>query len=198
MRSRNYQKPLPSLKKEIDHKNTLVSCTDKPFTKRLPIWINASHHQNTRTMETIKNIQNNFKLEELVCPRVYNKYRNRAWQFFDPRLLETLLFLRKKIGKAFYINNWHQGGNYSQRGLRCNTCEIVASKTEKDNVYVSAHIQGQAIDFDVEGMEAWEVRKYIIEELADQLPYPIRLENHVNWVHLDVRNANSKIYLFNP
>ncbi|QZE15345.1 hypothetical protein K4L44_05800 [Halosquirtibacter laminarini] len=149
-------------------------------------------------METIKNLQKHFELQELVCPEVYEKYGTRAWNFFDPRLLETLLFLRAKLNRAFFVNDWHYDGDLSQRGLRCNLCELVATKTRKEKVYMSAHIQGQAIDFDVKGMEAWQVRKYIIEELADELPYPIRLENHVHWVHLDVRDQGSKIYLFNP
>jgi hypothetical protein len=44
-----------------------------------------------------------------------------------------------------------------------------------------------AVDFDVTGMKAEEVRKWIKDNQIF-LPYPIRLEEDVNWVHLDVRS----------
>ena len=52
-------------------------------------------------------------------------------------------------------------------------------------------MQGTAVDFDVQGMSAEEVRKWI-ERNKVLLPYPIRLEEGVNWVHLDMRNDGSK------
>ena len=143
------------------------------------------------------NIQKYFKLQELVCPDVYRKYGDRAWSFFDPRLLETLFFLREKIGRPFVVNNWKIGGKFSQRGLRCNLCDLNKKATLNDRVYMSAHSQGQGVDFDVKGMQAHEVRKLIIE-IQEELPYPIRLENNVSWVHLDVRDAGKKVYVFNP
>lgn len=149
-------------------------------------------------MTELKNrVRQYFGLKELVCPEVYHKYGDRAWSFFDPRLLETLIFLREKIGRPFYVNNWDQGGDYSQRGLRCNQCQLVKDKTQRGRIYMSAHSQGQGIDFDVESMQAHEVRKLIIE-IQEELPYPIRLENHVCWVHMDVRETGSQVYVFNP
>ncbi|MEE0969944.1 MAG: hypothetical protein U0M06_11295, partial [Clostridia bacterium] len=66
------------------------------------------------------NIKDYFDIKELVCPHVYNKFREYAWRFFDPRLLDTLLVIREKINKPIYVNNWDMGGDFSQRGLRCN------------------------------------------------------------------------------
>jgi hypothetical protein len=65
-------------------------------------------------------IQDYFKIEELVCPHVYDKFGLYAWRFFDPRLLDTLLVIREKIAKPIYVNNWDMGGDFSQRGFRCN------------------------------------------------------------------------------
>ena len=45
------------------------------------------------------NIKDYFDIQELVCRHVYEKYGNNAWQFFDNRLLETLLVIREKLGK---------------------------------------------------------------------------------------------------
>ena len=58
-------------------------------------------------------------------------------------------------------------------------------------------MQGDAVDFDVHGMTAAEVRRWIADN-KEKLPYPIRLENNTNWVHLDVRNHSTlKISYFN-
>jgi hypothetical protein len=56
---------------------------------------------------------------------------------------------------------------------------------------------GQAVDFDIEGMVAEEVRQWLIARKSF-LPYPIRLEEGVSWVHLDIQDTGQKIYLFKP
>ena len=48
----------------------------------------------------------------------------------------------------------------------------------------------------LEGMTAEEARRLIIKNQI-LLPYPIRLEDGVSWLHLDVYNADKgKVYLF--
>lgn len=142
-------------------------------------------------------IKDYFDIQELVCKHVYGKFGQSAWQFFDPRLLETLLVIRENLGKPIHVNNWQVGGNLTQRGLRCNVCQLVAGKTRMDKVYVSAHMQGTGIDFDVKGMTALEVRDWIKANRI-LLPYAIRLEQDVDWVHLDMRNdgRNGKVVYF--
>lgn len=132
-------------------------------------------------------IQDYFKIEELVCPHVYDKFGLYAWQFFDPRLLDTLLVIREKIAKPIYVNDWDMGGNFTQRGFRCNICPLVKEKTVLEKLYVTAHSQGMGVDFDVKGMSAEEVRKWIKDNQI-LLPHPIRLEEDVNWLHLDTRS----------
>lgn len=140
-----------------------------------------------------------FEVQELVCPHVYNKWGNNPdfiWNFFDPRLLKTLDYLRKKLNKPITVNNWKIGGNFSQRGLRCNVCDLVRSKTNKSQLYLSSHILGRACDFDVKRMTAQEVRNWIISH-SSELPYPLSLEDKVSWVHIDMREQNNqKVYLF--
>lgn len=131
-----------------------------------------------------------FDLKELVCPDVFRTYGEMAWTFFDARLLITLDNLRTRIERRIHINNWESG--LTQRGFRCNLCPLV--KNAK-GIYVSAHMTGQAVDFDVEGMTAEEVRQYIIKNKT-LWPYPIRLEANVSWVHLDTRGTDEKVYLF--
>ena len=133
----------------------------------------------------INKIRKYFDTQEVVCKHVYDKFGDSAWAFFDPRLLETLLFIREGIGKPIYVNNWQIGGNLSQRGLRCNVCNLVREKTDLKKVYLSAHIFGKGIDFDVKGMTAQQVRDWL-EEHKEDLPYKIRVEDCVSWVHIDL------------
>ena len=134
-----------------------------------------------------------FSIEELVCQDVYNKFGKYSLKFFDQRLLITLDTLRDRIGRPIRVNNWKEGGKFSQRGLRCNLCDLVKSKTE---LYMSAHVLGKAVDFDIDGMLAEETREWIIKK-ANWWPYSIRLEKDVNWVHLDVMTTpTQKVILF--
>ena len=136
-------------------------------------------------------IKQYFDIKEVVCKHVFNKFGEGAWQFFDPRLLETMVVIREKLGKPIYVNNWDMGGNLTQRGLRCNCCILVKEKTDLEKVYMSAHMQGTGWDFDVKGMTAQEVREWIKRNQI-LLPYAVRLEDAVSWVHLDLRNDGTK------
>lgn len=141
-------------------------------------------------------IKKYFGIKELVCPHVYEIWGENAWQFLDDRMLKNLEWIRERIGKPIIVNNWATGGQYSQRGLRCTRCVLVIEKVDLRKVYLSAHIQGKAVDFHVVGMTAEEVRDWIIEH-ADELPYPARLERDVSWVHMDTRVCSyEKVELF--
>lgn len=137
-----------------------------------------------------------FDLKELVCKDVYDTYGKMAWSFFDSRLLITIDRLRELLGKPMYVNSWDSGGQYDERGFRCIRCSEVVSKIEAGKIYVSPHMTGQAIDFDVPGLVAEEVRRFIVAH-KNQLPYPIRLEADVSWCHLDTRDlSDEKISFF--
>lgn len=140
-----------------------------------------------------------FKIQEFVDGVTYARHGENAWQFMDFKLLETMSVIREALGKAITINH----GSSQQRGLRTNICQIVKSKTLQGKLYLSAHVLGKAVDFDVKGMKAEQVRDWLLEN-QDILPYKIRLEHNMNgkpitWVHLDVYDnpKNPKVYLFN-
>jgi len=138
-----------------------------------------------------------FSIDELVCEHVYDKYGAKAWMFFDTELLIMLDTIRDRIGKPIFVNDWQIHGKYSQRGLRCNQCDIVKEKAEAGILYMSAHCLGKGADFDVQGLLAEEVRQWIVKH-ANWWPYHIRLEADVNWVHLDVFDqSENKVYIFN-
>jgi len=136
-----------------------------------------------------------FQLKELVCPHVLAKYGERAWMFLDSRLILNLDTIRERIGKPIYVNT----GNLTQRGLRCPKCQIVKDKIKAGELYMSAHTMGKAVDFNVRDIDADVMRLWLAKN-GHLLPYPIRLENDVNWVHMDVFESftDQKVYIFNP
>lgn len=130
-----------------------------------------------------------FDIRELVSKAVYDKHQTGAWRLFDPRLLETLLVLRRDILRVPLVcNNWRSGGNLQQRGLRENVCQIVKEKTAAGSLYVSAHTLGKAVDLSSPSMSADDMRR-TIKNYADMLPWPVRIEKKEGaptWLHIDV------------
>lgn len=131
-----------------------------------------------------------FTIKELVSKETYSQYGNRAWELFDPRAIDTLDFIRDLFGVPVTVNNWVWGGQFQNRGYRDENCKIGADK--------SPHKRGMAFDFDVKGHTAQQVRD-VLWQNSDKLPYPIRCESDVNWVHIDVKAVKGeKIHFFKP
>jgi len=55
----------------------------------------------------------------------------------------------------------------------------------KNETYLTAHANGAGLDIIPQGMTAEQGRKKI-ESLKALLPYPVRLERVVTWIHIDV------------
>lgn len=136
-----------------------------------------------------------FGIHELVDSKTVKIHGERAWKFLDYRLLYALLIVREGLGKPITVNT----RKLQQRGLRTILQQLVKNYFYKDKLYLSAHLLGKAVDFDVEGMTAQEVRDWIISN-KDLFPFKIRLEGEVTWVHMDViwELKNPMVYVFNP
>lgn len=135
--------------------------------------------------EIIDKVKEYFRIGELVCNHVYAKFGDKAWMFLSTELLHTLLVLRTEIIKEPIIVNT---ATMKQRGLRCNMCPLVKGKS---SCYMSAHCLGRAIDCHVNGKTAEQLRQ-MIKDNADKLPYKVRLEESVNWLHLDTYDSGTK------
>lgn len=144
-----------------------------------------------------------FDVRELVTPWAYQKFKHRGDYFFlsriDPRLLVTILFIRETTGRKMTINDYLWGGRFDERGVRDNLSPLVKARISP---YWSGHVFAMAVDFDLEGMTAQEVRDWLIEH-TEGLPFKIRLEHKlkgkiISWVHLDVVDDPRlpKVYLF--
>ena len=128
--------------------------------------------------EIIRELHEYFQIKELVCNHTFSEWGERSWQFLDTAYLHNLLIIRRDIIQAPMTCNY---GDSHQRGLRCNRCQLVK---EKGKVYLSSHVLGQAGDFTVQGMTAQEARRRIRNN-AHLLPYPLRMEGGVSWLHID-------------
>lgn len=140
----------------------------------------------------IRELHNYFQVSELVCGHTFSRWGERSWQFLDTDYLAALLIIRRDILQLPMTCN---SSSATQRGLRCNMCELVK---EKKKNYLSSHILGKAGDFTVKGLTAEQARERIIQN-AHLLPCNIRLEDKVTWLHIDVLpqfDIKEKVYLF--
>lgn len=142
--------------------------------------------------QIIRELHRFFQVRELVCSHVFSKWGERSWQFLSTDYLHNLLVIRRDILQMPMVCN-HDGAE--QRGLRCNMCKMVK---EKKAAYLSAHILGRAGDFSVQGLTAQEARSRI-RAMQNLLPYPLRMEGGVSWLHIDTLpqfGITEKVYEF--
>lgn len=129
-----------------------------------------------------------FIIKELVPPEVWEAEGERALAHFDERILVSIEQIRSHFNVPVTINNWHLGGQFKYRGYRPQSCNVGAKR--------SLHRSGGALDFDVRDFTADQVRREIIKR-QDKFHYVKRLEDKVNWVHIDIKDTGRKeILLF--
>lgn len=124
-----------------------------------------------------------FKLYELLPKELYYDEES-GWDWIDSRLIATLDWLRKETGVPLIVNNWKWGGKRNFCGAR-----IPASA---DFSYGSRHTlrtdrKVMAADIISTKMSAAQMRN-LIRRKKNELPYPVRIERYVSWLHIDVDN----------
>ena len=126
----------------------------------------------------------NFVIQELVPPEIYQAMGNNSLLVMDDRILRIADFVRDYFDVPVTINNWHGGGQFSQRGFR--------TQQQAGGADHSPHFYGRAADFDVKGMTADEVRKAIMEDSNHgDFSLITGMELNISWIHLDVDNRYS-------
>ena len=139
-------------------------------------------------------IEKYFDKEEIMSRHVFES--GGDYDLLDTDLQKLVVWIRETLNRPMFANSWAIGGQFSQRGYRTNDDPVC--KVQKF-VPGSAHFKGKALDFDVNGMTAEQVRKWLYENQEDA-PVRFRVEKGVNWVHVDVmpHKASDKAYFFNP
>lgn len=124
----------------------------------------------------------NFKLYELVPPKVYEAWGLQAWQFLDQLALMSLQEIRAELG-IVTVNDWKWGGNREWSGLRT-----------PDSPYYSPfsqHTFGRAFDCLIKGVTADEARQAIRDGKQNgKFQFINAIEVDVDWLHFDVRNVD--------
>ncbi|MGL4616512.1 MAG: hypothetical protein ACRCVV_21995 [Shewanella sp.] len=120
-----------------------------------------------------------FKAFELVPRKTYESRGEKAIELLDKELLIALDYVREQLG-AVTVNTWKSGGQFQYRGLR--------TPDSKEFSSVSQHSYGKAVDYDVKGMSAEQVRQWLIANReTPELRAISFIEMGVSWVHMDTR-----------
>lgn len=135
-----------------------------------------------------------FKLSELLPEELYID-EDTGWVMFDERLLKTIDIVRGIVNVPLIINNWKSGGNRQWSGAR----------TPKSKYYSKGSFHSvrddrpvMAVDMISSRMSAEDIRQRVVERHLE-LPCPIRFEEGVSWVHLDVNEkVGYGVYFFKP
>ncbi|HPG33181.1 MAG TPA: D-Ala-D-Ala carboxypeptidase family metallohydrolase [Lentimicrobium sp.] len=128
-------------------------------------------------------ISEHFDIRELVDKATYTRNFGQSIKLIDPRIPVLLEKIRELCGnRPMTVNNWHIGGQFQYRGYRPPDCQIGALK--------SMHKQGKAVDFDVKGMTADQVRGVIRLNQVELMKLGLtRMETGVSWVHIDLKET---------
>lgn len=127
-----------------------------------------------------------YTIKSFVSKEYYISKGESAWDSLDSNILETFLIICQNSDKPIVVNNWFMYADseynkdyvFKYRGFRNFNEYLKSSK-------LSQHRAGKAIDFHIVGQNPIDSRAWI-RIIADKLPYNIRMEKGVNWVHIDV------------
>ena len=121
-----------------------------------------------------------FKIQELVPKEMYERYKDKCWDFLDPRLIESIDIIKERFNKGtIQINNWLWNGNRNWSGIRT-----------PDSPYYSPssmHSWGRAVDMIFSDYDPNEVRQDIIDN-PEIYAHIKGLELDISWVHIDTRS----------
>lgn len=136
-------------------------------------------------------IRPDFDLREFVPPSVWEDFGTASRWFLDPRMLDLAQFYRDYFGSAVRVNDWHYGGDFTERGFRLPDTNTGAR--------LSQHKFGRAFDCNVKGYTPDEVRREIKQNEDLFMEEGLRaLESGdiaTTWVHSDIRTTDQNSIL---
>lgn len=142
-----------------------------------------------------------FKGKELVSPEVYKIYGENVLKFISKDILIFLDLLREDLGVPILVNRPNIG--ITQRGLRTTIDSLVKEKVQNNKLYLSAHVLGRGVDFEVPSMDMKKVYERIINN-PKRYTMITRIEDPNitlprGYIHVDnIETGKSGIYIFKP
>lgn len=139
-------------------------------------------------------VSENFILKEFVDPVTYSERGENSIHLIDDRIITLAQYFRTLYG-ATTINNWHNGGQYKESGLR-------RSDTSTGAKY-SQHKFGRAVDLKFSDTTVQKVYQDIMDNKQMFYNAGLRVVENISatptWLHIDVRNTEVKsIVIVNP
>jgi len=140
-------------------------------------------------------VRPNFDLREFVPPSVWNRFGTASQWFLDPRMLDLAQFYRDYFEAPVRVNDWHYGGDFTERGFRVPDTNTGAR--------LSQHKFGRAFDCNVEGYTPDEVRREIKQNeklfMEKGLTTLESGDIATTWVHSDIRSTDrNSIFIVTP
>jgi hypothetical protein len=153
-------------------------------------------------------ITENFRVEEFVPQKIFQKYGDKSVWFVDPKIIRIAQLLREYFDKSMTINNWHNGGSFNYRGFRDDSfyyqwdANLSAYKSKRKGK-LSQHRMGRAIDFNISGVECDEVRNEFLKNEAQWIDAGLTVIEDARysptWIHCDIRYTGmDKIFIVKP
>ena len=103
----------------------------------------------------------NFTAGEFLPQETFKEYGALGMRYINPKIPLIIQWLRNKYGKPIIINDWVSGGKLDGRCLR-----ILGDSAYKP---YSDHNFGNAVDFNVKGVEVAQVQNDIINTFYTDL-----------------------------
>jgi hypothetical protein len=134
------------------------------------------------------NVSEHFIVQEFIDPVTYEAEGDDSIKHIDPKLIDIAEFIRVDIGLPVTINNWHNGGQYKESGLR--------NKDSKTGAPKSTHKIGKGMDVKVKdwgGIDWYEYVKKNANKLYEKGLR--RIEDKAiatTWCHMDTKEHGEK------
>lgn len=128
-------------------------------------------------------VSKDFNLVEFVDPVTYQIRGEKSIELIDNRLISLTQFIRTYFGVVVIVNNWSDGGQYKESGLR--------TWLTKTGAKYSQHKYGRAADLKLAGLHPEQVRKEIRErwQIFKAAGLTTIESNTPSWVHISVQHT---------
>ena len=129
-----------------------------------------------------------FIVQEFINPTTYEKLGDDSIDLIDSKLIDIAEFIREDIGLPITINNWHNGGQYKESGLRDKDSTTGAPK--------STHKLGKGMDLKIKGWGGKEWYEYVKKNFKQLYGLGLRrIEDKsiaTTWCHMDTKEHGLK------
>lgn len=134
------------------------------------------------------NISKHFIVQEFIDPITYSKLGDDSISLIDPKLIAIADFIREDTGLPVTINNWHNGGQYYESGLR--------NKDSKTGAPKSTHKLGMGMDVKIKDWGGKEWYEYVKKNFKKLYDLGLRrIEDKTiatTWGHMDTKEHGLK------